>query len=214
MVKGKGILDLVEAFSIAASQDKRLVCLMIGSYPSLDETHMLQNFINQQPSSVRDRIKVLPACESDRIWEFLCATDIFAFPSYREGMPNSLLEAMAIGIPAVAFGIPPILEINQKEMVVLIVEPFDRELFGEAILSLARNPKDREGMGQLARVEVRKRFMVKENMAEVVKHLQKTQIGFRECEKKQEESPGSLSLDFLPDLNIESCDKPSKRKSV
>jgi len=42
----------------------------------------------------------------DVVWEYLSASDIFVFPSFHEGMPNSLLEAAWAGLPAVAFDIP------------------------------------------------------------------------------------------------------------
>jgi glycosyltransferase involved in cell wall biosynthesis len=37
---------------------------------------------------------------------------MFAFTSHHEGMPNSLLEAMAMGVPAIAFAIPPVVELE------------------------------------------------------------------------------------------------------
>ena len=171
MVKEKGILDLVEVISSAVSQDDRIVCLMIGSYPSFDETALLKQAIRQSPSFVQDRIRVLPACEASGIWEYLCATDIFAFPSHREGMPNSLLEAIAIGVPVVAFAIPPVLEINQNEKLIYSVPPFDCELFAKAIVSLARSPEDRGRMGQLGTKEVKRRFSVEKNMREALKYI-------------------------------------------
>ena len=62
--------------------------------PAFDETNSVQKKLDQTPN-LKERVKLLPACSPDQTWEYLCAADIFAFPSQQrfEGMPNSLLEA-------------------------------------------------------------------------------------------------------------------------
>ena len=51
----------------------------------------------------------------ERIPECLAATDVFVFPSRLEGMPNSVLEAMAAGLPVLAFDTPAHREILPPE---------------------------------------------------------------------------------------------------
>ena len=112
----------------------------MGSHPAFDETIAVQKYLDKIPA-VKERVRLLPACAQDKVWEYLCAADIFAFPStYKgEGMPNSLLEAMVMGLPAVAFAIPPVLEIEAGTRRTHVLVPPLRlaRLLAEAILRLA-----------------------------------------------------------------------------
>jgi glycosyltransferase involved in cell wall biosynthesis len=167
--RDKGTFDLIEAVSLAAAHDPRIVCLLIGSVPAFDDTVAVQKEI--AATKLTGRVKLFPACDPGRVWDYLCAADIFAFTSHKEGMPNSLLEAMAIGLPAVAFAIPPVLEIKSDTGCLISVPPLDTAGFSDALLRLARSPAHRAQIGQLARRRVMDRFMVKKNMALALQRL-------------------------------------------
>ena len=166
----KGLFELLEAVSLAAAQDSRITCIVVGSHPAYDETGALHKKLDETPL-LKERIRLLPGCGPDRIWEYLCGADIFAFTSHKEGMPNSLLEAMAMGVPAIAFAIPPVLEIDAGAGALVTVTPFDSELFGQAILRLAASPEERARIGAKGRALVMDRFMVKKNMATALERL-------------------------------------------
>jgi teichuronic acid biosynthesis glycosyltransferase TuaC len=170
ILRKKGVFELLEAISLAAARDPRICCVLLGSLPALDETSSVQKVLDRSPI-LKDRVKVLPACIPDKVWEHLCAADIFAFPSHEEGMPNSLLEAMAMGIPAIAFAIRPVLEIEAGTGGLVAVPPLDSALFSEAILHLCASPDERARIGERGRARVMERFMVRKNMAEAVARL-------------------------------------------
>jgi glycosyltransferase involved in cell wall biosynthesis len=170
IVRDKGMFELLEAISLAAARDDRIVCIMVGSIPAVDETRAVQKKIDETPL-LRRRVKLLPACSSDKVWEYLAAADIFAFPSYAEGMSNALLEAMAMGLPAIAFAIPSVQEIESGKGCILTVQPFSSALFSEAILYLAGCPEIRMQIGKKAKEQVKERFSVQKNMAEALRTL-------------------------------------------
>ncbi|MGH8055646.1 MAG: glycosyltransferase family 4 protein, partial [Candidatus Entotheonellia bacterium] len=116
-------------------------------------------------------VRLLPACAPEHIWDCLCGADLFAFTSYREGMPNSLLEAMAMGVPAVAFAIPSVLELDGGQGAVLTVPPFDASLLAEAILRLLNSPAERGQLGEQGKARILERYMVKDNMATALESL-------------------------------------------
>ena len=62
-------------------------------------------------------------------------------------MPNSLQEAMVMGVPAIAFDIRPVLELEAGTGALVHVPQLDTTLFAEAIIRLAASPKERERIG-------------------------------------------------------------------
>jgi glycosyltransferase involved in cell wall biosynthesis len=86
-------------------------------------------------------------------------------------MPNSLLEAMAMGVPSVAFGIPPVSEIAAGKGAPVIVPLLDAEAFAGALLHLASSSEERSRTGEAGRAIVLERFSVAKNMAVALDRL-------------------------------------------
>jgi glycosyltransferase involved in cell wall biosynthesis len=172
IVRGKGLFELVEGFGGWARERPDLVLVLVGSIPGYDETAELQKSIRSQ-ADMDGRIMVLPACAPARIWDYFKAADIFAFPSFREGMPNSLLEAMMAGLPAVAVSIPAVQEITRFGHGLVEVPANQFWSFGEALLKLAADPLLRREVGDCGRALVREHFSVQRNMRTVVDHIRR-----------------------------------------
>ena len=170
IVQDKGMAELLEAIALTAATNARITCFLVGSKPAFDDTVTVQKKLNES-TDLRQRVKLLPSCSPDKVWEYLCAADIFAFPSHKEGMPNSLLEAMAMGVPAVAFAIPAVLEIEAGTGCVIAVKPFSVSLFSEAILRLAMSAGERASIGEKGRARVIQSFMIRKNMAEALERI-------------------------------------------
>jgi glycosyltransferase involved in cell wall biosynthesis len=176
ILRQKGMLELLEAVEQAASRNSRIRCVLIGSRPGSDETHVVEKKL-QEVAWLRGQVTVLPECDPSDVWENLCAADIFAFPSHHEGMPNSLLEAMAMGLPAVAFAIPAVRELDAGRSSLALVPPFDCRLFGEAISRLAGWLDERIRLGEEGKAVVMDRFMVRKSMDEALRKLNSVRNG-------------------------------------
>jgi glycosyltransferase involved in cell wall biosynthesis len=170
VVRDKGIFELLDAVSLAAVKHPSIICVLVGSNPALDETIKVQKKVDQNPN-LKKRVKLLPSCSPEKVWEFLCAADIFAFPSHEEGMPNSLLEAMAMSLPSIAFGISPVLEIDGGTGCLISVPPLESALFSDAILRLSDSPGERARIGERGKLRVMSHFMARINMAKAVESL-------------------------------------------
>lgn len=105
---------------------------------------------------------------TDRVPEYLRIMDIFVLPSYREGFPRSVIEAMGTGLPVIATNIRGCREGVVHEKTGLIVPPRDGQALGEAVDRLLSNMDEARAMGKAGRaravelydyVVVRQRFV-------------------------------------------------------
>jgi len=170
IVREKGVFELLEAMSLVVARDPRLICVLVGSNPAFDETSRVSRELTRTPN-LGQRVRLLPTCSPEKIWEYLCAADIFVFPSHREGMPNSLLEAMVMGLPAVAFSIPPLVELEAATGCMVLVPPLDSTLLARAIMDLAASPDARASIGEKGRSRVMHHFMLRDNTAAALRLL-------------------------------------------
>jgi glycosyltransferase involved in cell wall biosynthesis len=81
----------------------------------------------------------------------LGAAHVVCLPSYREGLPKSLLEASGIGRPMIASNVPGCREVVRDGITGLLVEPRDSAALADAMLRLGRDPALRAKLGRAAR---------------------------------------------------------------
>lgn len=68
--------------------------------------------------------------------DFYKAADVFAFPSFREGLPVAVMEAMASGLPVIATKIRGSKDLIEESINGMLLEPTDVEGFAKAIVSM------------------------------------------------------------------------------
>lgn len=152
LVKDKGIVELVQAFKkIKNSCPARL--MLIGPFEeNLDPLPVeIMTFI-QNDNSV-----ILPGFQHDvRPW--MMASDVFVFPSYREGFPNVVMQAACLEIPCIVSDINGCNEIIQQNETGLYVQAKDSESLYSAMLLMANDKEKRISIGQKSREFVAKNF--------------------------------------------------------
>jgi glycosyltransferase involved in cell wall biosynthesis len=181
----KGIDELLGvARNLGDRQDVRFV--LVGGTPGFDRSDEIRRSIESDPR-LQARVQLLPACAPEDVWKYLAAADIFAFSSHKEGMPNSLLEAMAMELPVVAFAIPAVEEIDGGTGALVKVPPFEVEAFAVAIRRLAEASDERRRRGREARAIVQKRFLGRRNMAIALERIQERAL----MDRNDPSRPGS-----------------------
>jgi sugar transferase (PEP-CTERM/EpsH1 system associated) len=158
----KGIKDLLLAFSqVGTAFAAYLVIIGEGS----ERQHLEQV---AQEIGVMDR--VIWAGYRANVPSLLTAFDIFVQPSLHEGLPNTVLEAMAAGIPVVAtrVGGTPELVVNGKTG--MLVPKSDPDSLADVITLLLESPEARESMGRAGRQRVQQHFSV-EKMVQKTEQL-------------------------------------------
>ena len=103
---------------------------------------------------------VLIVGESAQVIHWLGAADLFVLSSLNEGMANTLLEAMACGLPSVATDVSGMDQLVRQPQTGLVV-PIDKpEALASALLCLHADPELRQQMGKRAREVVMRRFAI------------------------------------------------------
>lgn len=89
---------------------------------------------------------------------YLAALDVFVLPSLWEGLPNALLEAMALGLACLACGVDGVAEVVEHGVNGLLVAPADSAALAAAAAELAGDAALRARLGQAAKETVARRF--------------------------------------------------------
>jgi glycosyltransferase involved in cell wall biosynthesis len=153
IARHKGVFDLARAFGRVAGELPGLRLIYAGTGSGAEETRRL---IEQLGLS--DRVKFTGWLQAERKRATLTAATVFVLPSYVEGMPMALLEAMSLGLPVIATPVGGVPEIVTHELDGLLVPPGDVDALAAAITRLTSEPELRERLGRAARETVAKRF--------------------------------------------------------
>ncbi len=144
---------LLEAFRRVANAMPRALLMIIGDGPLRAELESLAEQLG-----IAGRVKFLGR-RAD-IPQLLRALDIFVLSSVSEGLPLSVPEAMAAGVPVVATDVGALREVVSDRVSGLLVPPKSPERLAEAILALLRDEPLRQAISRAARERVHAEFDV------------------------------------------------------
>lgn len=84
------------------------------------------------------------------IYDYIAHSDVLLMPSLHEGLPYTLLEAMAFGIPIIASRVGGLAEVLQDNITALLVPAGDSMALSQAVAKLHANPDLRYQLGENA----------------------------------------------------------------
>jgi len=131
----KGILNFIEAIPKIIEKEKNLKFLIVG------DGHLRENLEKQIKSKhLKGKVKLVGWVSHDELPDYLNELKLVVLPSYTEGLPNVILEAMACGTPVLAnsVGSIPDLIINGKTG--FLMEKNDPESIAENVIKSINNP--------------------------------------------------------------------------
>jgi glycosyltransferase involved in cell wall biosynthesis len=149
----KNIPLFLKAAGRISNQFSDVKFLVVGSGKLLDD---MKDFSHKLGISE----KVYFTGEREDIPEILKLLDVFVLSSYKEGLPNVIMEAMAASKPVVATDVGGVSELVMDEETGFLVPSNNVEKLSQAVIRLLENPNVAKRMGEKGKERIEKLFLI------------------------------------------------------
>ena len=153
IVKDKGINELINAFKSLSAHHKNLKLLLMGTYE--DD---LDPILPETQQEILSNKSIISLGWQNDVRPYFAISDILVFPSYREGFPNVVLQAGAMGLASIVSDINGCNEIIQENINGNIIPVKSADAIQEAIQHFIDNPQTLQGMKERARAVILDQF--------------------------------------------------------
>lgn len=161
VTKDKGfplIEEIVKELTKKNITNCKLLVIGDGAYSAT-----FKNVLSQQ---ILDN-KVIMVGQTTHVFDYLNASDVFLFPSLHENLSIALLEACAIGLPAVVSNVGGNSEIVVNGKSGYVIDDFSKEKYIDALLKLIENEELRYKMGIFSSINVTEKFSIEKMCEEI-----------------------------------------------
>ena len=163
---GKGLEYLIDSFQVLLKEYPDLKLLMVGVGPVREDIWKKVEDMGLTTSvSIKDSI---PNSEISKTYR---DSSIFVLPSINEGVPRSILEAMACGIPVVCTDLPQLLKVVSG--CGLMVPVKDAQALSEAIGRILSDPEYAKELGAHGREKAVKEYSWEDTVRKTIKVYEK-----------------------------------------
>lgn len=160
VLPSKGVYELVRACVDVQDVQLRLIGRVEES---------VKNDLSGIASAKRGEwMQMLGECGHDEVLHEMLACDMFVFPSYTEGFPNVILEAMACGTPIIASGVGAIPEMLDKGKCGCIIPPMDTAAVKDAIMALIDDKERKTAFSVNSKERVGKEYSISSVWAQLL----------------------------------------------
>ena len=153
LVWAKGFDDFIRSFEIVVKHFRNVKAVIVG------EGGLRESLENQiEELGLKDYITLMGYKKQSEVFDVLRAGDIYVISSRSEGIPYSLLEAAAVGLPIITTncgGIPEVVKDNETAIVVPVGDPFS---LSKAILTLCADRDFAKQLGDAAQSHIKKYY--------------------------------------------------------
>lgn len=158
LTSAKGQHILLDALHSVKEQGHRFHLTVVGDG---EDRQSLEQMVDELDLS--EQVRLTGALGQSKVLEYYRSSDLFVLPSFAEGVPVVLMEAMAQEIPVISTRITGIPELIEHEKTGLLVTPGNSGELAEAIVRILRNKAFGRELGMGARKAVLREFNQSEN---------------------------------------------------
>ena len=162
IMRQKGVFEIWLAFQELFKKYKNIHLIVVGDGPEL-----IRLISKSQEVQSFKRIHFVGRQMHEIIPDWLSAGDIFIFPSWSEGHPSVILEAMSCSLPVVATKVGGIPETVVNEKSGILIDKGDECALVKAIDELIKNEEKRITMGRVGRQLVEQLFSCGKNVERI-----------------------------------------------
>lgn len=149
--RDKGVLDLARAFARLAVDHSQAHLLIVGP----DEGR-LESLLLQACANCPDRLHRVGYTDTPQ--RYMAAADVFCLPSYREGFGTVIIEAAAVGLPAIGSRIYGVTDAIVEHETGLLFPPGEVDALVTAMIALTTDAPLRQRLGMQARARAIREF--------------------------------------------------------
>lgn len=168
LLRDKGILELIQAMRLVKQKFPQAQCFVIGER----DNNNPNSFSQAEIEAIEKEGCVQLLGRINDVRPYLAKSQVMVLPSYREGTPRSVLEAMASGLPIITTDAPGCRETVQENVNGFLVPVQDHKILAEKMMSFLSNPSQVEIMGQASLQRARDLFDVDKVNAEILKTME------------------------------------------
>lgn len=190
----KGIDVVIPAFIALAKDQPDIDLLILGPCDFSDRTRhpiereQLIESLRQELKSSQLESRVHWLGQVDNVHHYLQVSDLFFFPTRREGLPNALAEALACGVPALCSSLPGITtDLVTDGVEGRLVEGHDAADYARVLRELFESPESLQRMSQAACRRIRNEFALPKIAIRYARH-------YDELRQRQSESTATTAL--------------------
>ncbi len=144
LLRDKGVQEFIDAAKLVKARESTVQFVLVGDVDDGNPTSLTA----EQLTDLRKSRDVTWLGARTDISELLAASHVACLPSYREGLPKSLIEAASAGRPIVTTDVPGCREVVTHMVNGLLVQPRDVKALASAIEKLVNDPQLRQSMGE------------------------------------------------------------------
>jgi glycosyltransferase involved in cell wall biosynthesis len=157
LTRQKGYSLLIDAVRLLLPRYQHLRLVIVGEGELESE---LRSLIKSRQLS--EHCIIIHPTETETMLHYYSIFDIFVLPSLWEGLPYSLLDAMAMAKPVVAFAVGGVQDVLENRKTGLLVPPQNKQALADAISQLIDNKEFRCQLGNASAETVRKKYRLEE----------------------------------------------------
>jgi glycosyltransferase involved in cell wall biosynthesis len=162
LTPAKGQRILIDACRRLADAGRDFRLVMVGAGPDMSDLRAAASELG-----LGDKVIFTGALNQDQVRGWYARADAFALPSFAEGVPVVLMEAMACAIPCVTTRITGIPELIRDAQDGLLVTPSDTEELASALARLMDDPALRTALGTTGRGRVCSHYHLQRNVEQL-----------------------------------------------
>jgi glycosyltransferase involved in cell wall biosynthesis len=162
VMRAKGLDELIEAMAMIQQDNPDTALYVVGDH-CIDEYRAYRREIESAIESSGVKNVNFLGWRKD-VHDIVSLMDIFVLPSHAEGVPKSVIEAMALSKPVLATTVGSIPDLVTSEENGILVPPKDVDALASQLGRLIRDPELRQRLGKAAAAHARDNCSIQRNM--------------------------------------------------